>query len=66
MYFIRQFHQNEKPGKAYIDVRNEMVGSRNNYGKYFVLAASYLKNEKLHVLYKNDQKAKVIKLWTLP
>lgn len=61
VYFIRQVREDADTGKAWIDVLNEVIPIPRTYIHYFVLAEWNLRDERLHVLFEQDQQVRIIK-----
>jgi hypothetical protein len=61
VYFIRKVYEDERTGKAWIEILKERVALPRSYLGMFVLAEWNLKRERLRVLYEQEEKAVLVK-----
>jgi hypothetical protein len=61
VYFIRKVYEDDRTGKAWIEVLKERIALPQSYLGMFVLAEWNLKRERLRVLYEEAEKATLVK-----
>ena len=64
IYFIRQVKEEQKTGRAFIEVLNDGIRLNKSYINYFVLAEWNLKEEMIYIYFEKDQRQKLIKKQT--